>query len=325
MAIRSVTGTTSQYRRPVTNEHGHAAQHGGRTRRVLWITLFLNVTLLVIEVVAGLMFSSLALLADGAHQATDVVALGIALVAQSLMRKPGSRRHTYGLLRAEAVGAQVNALLLIGASVWILVEAAQRIGHPEAVDGVGVLAVATAAFAVNAGSAALLARGRGRDLNLRAVWLHMASDAAGSVAAAGAGVAVIAFSAESADPIASIVIAALVVGSAWRLLRDTTNVLLEGAPRDLDLAAVEAALVGAPHVEAVHHLHVWELGTDLPALSVHVVLDGEPSLHDAQAQGNRLKAMLADRFGIEHATLELECHDCESATSGLHASRGSAG
>jgi cobalt-zinc-cadmium efflux system protein len=306
----------------VAHEHGHGSPRIGRAARVLWITLSLNVALLVVEVVAGFTFSSLALLADGAHQATDVVALGIALVAQSLMRKPGSARHTYGLLRAEAVGAQVNAFLLIGASLWVLVEAVHRIGTPDTVDGVGVLVVATIAFAVNAGSAVLLAGGRTRDLNLRAAWLHMAGDAAGSVAAAAAGVAIVAFDAEVADPIASIVIAVLVVGSAWRLLRDTTNVLLEGAPRGLDLAAVEAALVSAPHVEAVHHLHIWELGTDLPALSVHVVLDGEPSLHDAQAQGNGLKAMLAQRFGIEHATLELECHDCESATSGLHASHG---
>ena len=299
----------------MTHDHGHAPPGGGR---LLWITLILNLTLLVIEVVAGLAFSSLALLADGAHQATDVVALGIALAAQSLMRKPGSTRHTYGLLRAEALGAQVNAFLLIGASIWVLVEAVQRIGDPESVDGVGVLVVATLAFAVNAGSAVVLARGRGHNLNLRAAWMHMAADAAGSVAAAAAGIAVLAFSAESADPIASIVIAVLVVVGAWGLLRDTTNVLLEGAPRGLDVSAVEAALVGAPHVEAVHHLHVWELGTALPALSVHVVLDGEPSLHDAQAQGNALKAMLAQEFGIEHATLELECHDCESATDALH-------
>lgn len=285
---------------------------------MLWITLILNLTLLVVEVVAGLAFSSLALLADGAHQATDVVAIGIALVARSLMRKPGSTRHTYGLLRAEALGAQVNAFLLIGASIWVLIEAVQRIGDPESVDGIGVLVVATVAFAVNAGSAVVLSRNRGNDLNLRAAWMHMAADAAGSLAAAAAGIAVIAFSAEGADPIASIVIALLVVFGAWGLLRDTTNVLLEGAPRGLDVDAVEAALVGSPHVEAVHHLHVWELGSSLPALSVHVVLDGEPSLHDAQTQGNVLKEMLAASFGIEHVTLELECHDCESAADGLH-------
>jgi cobalt-zinc-cadmium efflux system protein len=299
----------------VTHDHAHTSARSGR---VLWITLILNLTLLVVEVLAGLAFSSLALLADGAHQATDVVALGIAIAAQSLMRKPGSTRHTYGLLRAEALGAQVNAFLLIGASIWVLIEAVQRIGDPESVDGVGVLVVATVAFTVNAGSALVLSRSRGSDLNLRAAWMHMAADAAGSVAAAAAGIAVIAFSAENADPIASIAIALLVAVGAWGLLRETTNVLLEGAPRGLDVDAIEAALAGAPHVEAVHHLHVWELGTSLPALSVHVVLDGEPSLHDAQAEGNRLRMMLAERFGIEHATLELECHDCESATGVLH-------
>jgi cobalt-zinc-cadmium efflux system protein len=109
-----------------------------------------------------------------------------------------------------------------------------------------------------------------------------------------------------------------VVVAVARLLRDTTNVLLEGAPRGLDVGAVEAALGAAPGVTAVHHLHVWELASDLPALSVHVVLEGAPSLHDAQARGDRLKAMLAERFGIEHATLELECHDCAGPSGGDH-------
>ena len=181
-----------------------------------------------------------------------------------------------------------------------------------------ILVVAVMAFAVNGLCALLLARGRRHDLNVRAAWLHLSADAAGSLAAAGAGVAVLAFDAELADPIASLAIAALVLVSTWHLLRDTTNVLLEGAPRGLDLDALEAALVEQPHVEAVHHLHVWELGSNVPALSVHVVLDGEPTLHDAQSQGRTLKEMLAERFGIEHATLELECHDCESIGSGRH-------
>ena len=107
--------------------------------------------------------------------------------------------------------------------------------------------------------------------------------------------------------------------AAWGLLRDTTNVLLEGAPRDLDVAAIESRLTAEPGVTTVHHLHVWELASDLPALSVHVVLEGEPTLHDAQAEGDRLRSMLAAQFGIEHATLELECHDCEGAASALHA------
>jgi cobalt-zinc-cadmium efflux system protein len=284
-------------------------------RRALWIVLALNVGLLAAEVTGGIVFASLALLADAAHEVTDVAAFVIALIAQMLVTRPGSARHTYGLRRAEALGAQVNALLLLGAAVWVFVEAAHRLGSPENVHGAGVIVVAAVALIVNIAGAAALMRVRGDDLNLRGAFVHLAADAAGSVAAVVAGVAVVAFSETRVDPAASIVIGALVVVGAWSLLRDATNVLLEGTPRGVDLSEVEQALLGASHVTDVHHLHVWELGSDLPALSVHVVLDGEPTLHDAQRQGKALRAMLADRFGIEHATLELECHDCESATT----------
>lgn len=307
-----------RYRRGVAHEHGRLSATTDHHRRMLWIALGLNAGLLVVEVTAGFVFSSLALLADGVHQATDVVALGIALVASSLVPKPGSARHTYGLMRFEAIGAQVNALLLVAASVWVIAEAVSRLDDPDSVDGVGVLVVALVAFAVNGFSAMLLARGRSHDLNVRAAWLHLSTDAAGSLAAAVAGAAVVAFDARLADPIASLIIAVLVLVGAWQLLRDTTNVLLEGAPRGLDLDALEAALIEQPHVEAVHHLHVWELGSEVPALSVHVVLDGEPTLHDAQARGRTLKTMLATRFGIEHATVELECHDCETIGGSGH-------
>jgi cobalt-zinc-cadmium efflux system protein len=300
----------------------HASAHGvaaaPRARRVLWLTLGLNAVLLVAEVAGGLAFGSLALLADAAHQGSDVAALGVALVAQALVTRPGSARHTYGLRRAEALGAQVNALLLIAASVWIFVEAARRLGTPESVDGAGVVVLASVALGINLLSALLLGRVRGRDLNLRGAFLHMAADAAGSAGAIAAGIAVLAFDATWVDAVASILIGVLVIASAWGLLRDTTNVLLEGAPRGLKLQDVQDALGREPRVSAVHHLHVWELGSDLPALSVHVVLEGEPSLHDAQARGEQLKQMLSTRFGIEHATLELECHDCEGALAVLH-------
>jgi len=299
-----------------TDRHGLPVTE--RARRVLWIALVLNAVLLAGELVGGLGFSSLALLADAAHQASDVVALSVALVAQSLVLRPGSARHTYGLLRAEALGAQINVVVLIGAAIWVFVEAARRIDSPSAVDGTGLVALGAVALLVNLVCAALLVRVRAHDLNLRAAWLHMTADAGGSLGAVAAGIAVLAFGADRADPIASILIGVLVVVSGLALLRDTTNVLLEAAPRGLDLAAVEAALVAAPHVEAVHHLHVWELGSELPALSVHVVLDGEPTLHDAQARGSALKVMLAERFGIEHATLELECHDCGTAEDAGH-------
>jgi cobalt-zinc-cadmium efflux system protein len=289
-----------------------------QARRALWLALVLNAALLGGEIAGGLAFKSLALLADAVHQGSDVVALGVALVAQTLVTRPGSARHTYGLRRAEALGAQANGVLLVAAAIWIVVESVGRFGSPEAVNGTGVIAVAIAALMVNVGSALLVARVPGRDLNLRGVFLHMSADAAGSIGALAAGIAVLAFNETAVDPAASILIGVLVVVSAWGLLRDTVNVLLEGAPRDVDLGEIEAALVAEPHVEAVHHLHVWELGSDARALSVHVVLDNEPSLHDAQAEGGALKALLAARVGIEHATVELECHDCQSAEGARH-------
>ncbi len=292
-------------------DHSHSVSElSGHARRALWLALALNGGLLVVEAVAGFAFGSLALLADAAHLVSDVGALGVALVAQALILRPSSTRHTYGVRRAEALGAQANALLLLGAAAAVFVEAVHRFGSPDHVDGAGVVAVATVALFANLASVALLARVRGHDLNMRGAYLHMLGDAGGSLAAIAAGIAVLAFDATWFDPAASIVVGVIVVISAWLLLRDTTNVLLEGTPRGLDVGEVETALASSPHVEAVHHLHVWEVGSDLPALSVHVVLDGEPTLHDAQAQGELIKTMLAERFGIEHATLELECHDC---------------
>lgn len=305
----------------MARDHQHDLPAPGRARRVLWCTLAVNAVLLGAEIAGGLAFGSLALLADAAHQASDVAALGVALVAQNLVTRPGSARHTYGLRRAEALGAQVNAVLLIAAAVWVFVEAAQRLGSEESINGTGVIVLATVALTLNVASAVLLRRVRGYDLNLRGAFLHMSADAAGSAGAVGAGVAVVTVDARWVDPVASILIGLLVVWSAWRLLRDTTHVLLEGAPRGLDLTAVESAIASTSGVAAVHHLHVWEVGSDLPALSVHVVLHGEPTLHDAQTQGVGLKAMLAQRFGIEHATLELECHECDAPEHGVRGAR----
>jgi cobalt-zinc-cadmium efflux system protein len=177
--------------------------------------------------------------------------------------------------------------------------------------GPGLLTIATLGLVVNVGSAALLARARGQSLNMHGAFVHMAVDAAGSVAAIVAGLAVTLWDATWVDPVASIVIALLVLWSAWGLLRDTAQVLLEGTPRGLDPVAVEAALAADPDVESVHHLHLWNLASDVPALSAHVVLRGEKTLHDAQISTERLKQELDHRFGITHATLELECHACD--------------
>lgn len=151
---------------------------------------------------------------------------------------------------------------------------------------------------------------------MRGAYAHMLADAGGSVGAVTAGVGVAFFGADWVDPVASVLIGLLVVVTSWRLLRDTTHVLLEGAPDHIDAAQVERWLAERPGVASVHHMHLWHLTSETPALSAHVVLEGQPSLHQAQARGDALKRALAERFAIAHATLELECHDCEPADIG---------
>lgn len=284
-----------------------------RQRRVLWWVLAANGGFMVVEIVAGLAFGSLALLADATHMGSDVVGLAVALVAQNLMARPSSESHSYGWQRAEVLGAQVNAFILLATTGWIVYEAATRLGSGDAnIDGAGLLVVAAIGLAVNLGSAVALARAQGTSLNMRGAFVHMALDAAGSVAAMVAGLAVLVFGADWVDPVVSMVIAGLVLWSAYGLFRDTTRVLLEATPRGLDPEAVNAAIAAEPGVTAVHHLHLWSLASDVAALSVHVVVDAEPTLHEAQRQGDAVRTMLADRFGISHATVELECHPCDT-------------
>jgi cobalt-zinc-cadmium efflux system protein len=292
--------------------------HRQAQKRALTASLVANAIFLFVEVAAGVAFGSLALLADAAHMLSDVVALSVALIAQRLLEIPASSRHTYGLQRAEVLAAQFNGLGLVVAAAWIVFEALARLDRPPAVSGGGLALVASVGLLVNLWSARLLYAARAGSLNMRAAFLHMVLDSLGSVGALLAGLAVVLWDARVADPIVSFGIAGLVLWSAWGLLRDTTHVLLEGAPRGMDSAEVSRALASDPAVEAVHHLHLWNLASDVPALSAHVVLVRGSSLHDAQLQGQRLKEMLRTRFGIEHSTLELECHVCDPVHEHAH-------
>lgn len=287
------------------------AHHHRSPQRALVFALACNGTYLVVEIVAGLVFGSLALLADAAHMVSDVAALSIALVAHRLARRPATARHTFGLQRAEVIGAQANGVLLFAVSGWITYEAIRRLAEPRHIDGGGLLAVAAIGFVVNVVSAVVLHRSAGRSLNMRGAVLHMALDAAGSVAAITAGIAVLVAGATWVDPAASIAIVLLVVWGAWRLLGEATHVLMEGTPRHLDAGEIERFIASDTEVEGVHHLHVWNIASDVPALSAHIVISGERTLHEAQVEGNRIRAAVADRYGIEHTTFELECHACD--------------
>jgi cobalt-zinc-cadmium efflux system protein len=288
------------------------------SRRALLIALGANAVFFVVELVGGFAFGSLALLADAAHMVSDVVALSLAFAALVLAQRPPTDRHTYGFARAEVLVAQANGMLLIVGAIAVAVEAARRIDTPHAVSAAGVLVVGGMGLVVNLGSALALRPHAHESLNMRGALWHLVADALGSFAVVVAAAGVALWGADRLDPIASLVIAVLVVAGAWRLVRDATRVLLEAVPAGLDVAAVRAALEHEPGVDAVHHLHLWTIGSAHPALSAHVVLGGEWSLHDAQERAGALKQLLAARFGIEHATLEIECHACVDDDAHAH-------
>lgn len=289
---------------------GHGHDHDDGKGRALWIALGLNTAYLAAEVVGGLAFGSLALLADAAHMTSDVAGLVIALVAARLARRPPSPSHSWGWVRAEVLGALANAATLLAVTGWVVVEAVKRFQNPEPVQGGPVLLIAIGGLAVNAASALVLYKAAGRSLNMRGAFLHMTADAAGSVAVIVAAVAALTVGASWVDPVASLAIAALVLWSTRGLLSDTLRVLLEATPAGIEPDEVTRCMTDDSGVAGVHHLHLWSISSEDSALSAHVVLTDTPSMHDAQATGDRLKSRLHDRFGITHATLELECHAC---------------
>ena len=304
-----VAANTSGFAAPATGhefEHGADAGRHGQRRALGW-ALGLNGLLLVVEVAGGIAFGSLALLADAAHLVSDVAGLAMALGAVILTARPVSIRHSFGFARAEVLAAQVSAVLMLTAGGWILFESVNRLLNPVPVDGAGLAAVATIGLAINLGSAILVHRAQGESLNMRASFLHLATDAAGSVGAIVAGLLILGWGWDRADSLVSMATAVLVLWAGWGLLRDATHVLMEGTPRGMDSDAVRVAILEVEGVADVHHLHLWNLASDIPTLAVHVVVTGEPSLREAQRTAADVRAALAEDFGITHMTLELEC------------------
>jgi cobalt-zinc-cadmium efflux system protein len=280
-----------------------------RTTR-LRVALGINVALVVGQVIFGLTAHSVGLLADAGHNLSDVAALGVSLIAVVLAQRAPNERKSFGYHRATILAAQVNAASILTVTGLLAWGAIVRLIHPADVEGTTVAIVAAVAFAANLATVRVL-NDHSRDLNMRAALLHMVGDAAASVAVFAAGV-VIAVTGGYArlDPIASLVVSALIAWRAIGLLRETTDVLLESTPENLDTAAILAAIAGTPGVESVHDLHTWSLSSEVAALSAHVVLDGHPSLEEAQVVAARVKQRLTREFTIAHATLEVECETC---------------
>jgi cobalt-zinc-cadmium efflux system protein len=280
-----------------------------RSRR-LAVSLVLNVGLVVALVAFGLRAHSSGLLADAGHDAVDVGALLLSLVAVRLALQPPSAARSYGNHRATILAALANAVLVAGVTVLIVVDSIHRLAHPQPVRAGIVVVVASLAFVINV-LAALVLRDRSSDLNMRGAVLHMAGDAASSLAVVVAAAVLLAVpTATWLDPASALVVAAIIAYQAVGLLRSAVEVLLESTPSDVDLDRLTATMGDVPGVGEVHDLHVWSLSSEMRVLSAHLVLTGHPTLEEAQSVGDRVKAAITGPFGIAHSTLELECERC---------------
>ena len=284
--------------------HGHShAPSADADRRWLTIALLLIVAFMVVEVVVGLIASSLALLSDAAHMLTDAGAIGLALVAASLAARPPSRKFTFGLGRAEILAAQANGATLLVLAGVLALESVRRLFDPPDVEGGLVIVVGVLGALVNVASAWALSRSERRGLNVEGAMAHVLTDLYGSVAAVIAGVLIVTTGFEQADGIAALLVSALMVRSGWRLLRDSGLILLEGTPKDIDIDVVGNALARADGVVEVHDLHVWEVTSGFPALAAHVLVrEGD----DCHGRRRELERLLHDRFEISHTTLQVD-------------------
>jgi len=280
-----------------------------RERRLL-VVLLLNVVIVVGEAAAGFVAGSLGLIADAAHNLTDVAGIALALLAVRFATRAPTERRSFGYHRGQVLAAQANAAMILAATALIAFEAIRRLANPSDVRGGIVVLVATVALVANAGSALLL-RERGNDLNMRAALLHMSADAGASVGVIiGGAVITVTGSFEWIDPVISLLIGVIIGWQAMKLVGETASLLLESTPRGLDVDDVLQTMLAVPGVEDVHDLHVWSLSSEVHALSAHVIVDGHPTLEQAQAVGTAIKAAVSAPFSIAHATLELECEGC---------------
>jgi cobalt-zinc-cadmium efflux system protein len=290
------------------HSHSHAISPDA-DRGKLRLALGLILGFMLVEVVAGLLASSLALLSDAAHMLTDAGAVALALGALSLAARPPTGRFTFGLGRAEILSAQANGATLLVLAGVIGVEAVRRLFDPPTVEGGLVLGVGLVGAAVNVGAAWALAQAQRRSLNVEGARAHVLTDLYASLGAATAGALVLAFGFEEADPIAALLVALLMLRTAWTLLRDSGRILLEGTPAGMDSDAIGRALAGYPGVIEVHDLHVWEVTSGFPALAAHVMVAPGDDCHGIR---HELEGLLREGFAIAHTTLQVD-HEREQA------------
>jgi cobalt-zinc-cadmium efflux system protein len=291
-----------------SGSHAHSHSHGPSReteRGALKAALALIVGFMLVELTAGVLASSLALLSDAAHMLTDAVALAMSLAAARLAQRPASGAMTYGLGRAEILSAQANGVTLLVLSVAIVIDAIERLVSPPAVHGEPVLIVALAGVLVNLAAARILARGSGaaRSLNVEGSYRHILTDLYGFIATAMAAVVILATGFDRADAIASLIISALLLHAAFGLLKASGRVFMEAAPAGLDPDVIGRELAAQEGVVEVHDLHVWEVTSGFPALSAHVVVRAGDDCHERR---RALQRLVEQRFGVTHTTLQVD-------------------
>ena len=298
MSVRSATGPGHTH-----GVHTTDADPSLAARRLGWAIL-LNSLFIALELTAGFAANSLALLSDAWHNFADVLGLGIAWFAVRQVRRPADSGHTFGHHRAGILAALGNSVFLAVVTLSLGYEAIQRLRHPPPTGGLVIAVVAAVGVLVNGGVAFALRRSGG-DLNLQSAFLHMLGDALVSLGVVVAGASIIWTGWHWLDPVTGLMVGVFILASAWRIVREAVNILMEGTPRDLDVKDVGASIAVVPGVRGVHHLHVWSVGGDLTAMSCHVIVEDQP----VSAGGllvDRIQRELQDRFRISHSTIQLE-------------------
>jgi cobalt-zinc-cadmium efflux system protein len=283
--------------------HGHGAHAGEGDRQKLMLVLALIVAFMLVEVVAGALVHSLALLSDAAHMLADAGAIALSLFAIGLAARPARGAMTYGLGRAEVLSAQFNGATLLVLALLIVVEGISRLINPAHVGGSTVLVVALAGIAVNLAATRILAGANRSSMNIEGAFQHLLTDLAAFAFTAIAGILIITTGFTRADGIASLLIAAIMLRAAYGLLRDSGRVFLEAAPKGVDPDEIGRTLAAREGVSEVHDLHVWEVSSGFPALSAHVLVGADTDCHAVRRE---LEALLKEQFGLEHTTLQVE-------------------
>jgi len=284
---------------------------GQGNERSLTIALALTGSFLIAEVVGGILTGSLALISDAAHMFTDTAALAIALAAIRIGRRANDSRRTFGYQRFEILAAAFNAVLLFLVALYILYEAYQRFRNPAEIQSTGMLVVAAIGLIVNLISMRLLAAGKRANLNVKGAYLEVWSDLLGSIGVIGGALVIAATGWVWVDSAIAVAIGLWVLPRTWILLKDSVNILLEGVPEGIDLDAVAAAMTGVPGVRGVHDLHVWAITSGATSLTAHVVV--EPGIDAETGIVGPLSAILAERFGVRHTTIQCEREPCADA------------